>query len=276
VSAPLRKSSSGRSSSPPAFFLEPGASALGPRLSEEDERHATRVLRLAAGDALLGLDGRGGRHPLRIRALRKGMLELEPDGPSTREPAPGEQDSALPWFEVAVAWPRRNRAEDMLGRLVQLGTAAIRPLTAQQRGPEEVPEEAPARLLRVAREACKQSGRTWLPELEPACTPEALAIARASAVFALLDPAAALSFDTWLRSLSPSPLGIGTRTRPIVLVVGPEGGLTDPESEALLARGASAAWLGPHVLRVETAAEAAMAIAAVVHGRPARPSTLEG
>ena len=52
-----------------------------------------------------------------------------------------------------------------------------------------------------------------------------------------------------------------------MLVIGPEGGLTDAEHEALEARGASRVWIGPHVLRVETAAEAAMAIAGVLHGR---------
>jgi 16S rRNA (uracil1498-N3)-methyltransferase len=52
-----------------------------------------------------------------------------------------------------------------------------------------------------------------------------------------------------------------------VLVIGPEGGLTEGERDALRDSGASATWLGPHVLRVETAAEAAMAIAAVHLGR---------
>lgn len=258
-----------KSSSLAAFFLEPDSLGAEPRLLAEDAQHALRVLRLGPGADLIGLDGRGGRYPLRVRALRKNGLELEPTGPATHEPAPGEEDSSLPWFEMAVAWPRRNRVEDMLGRLVQLGAAAIRPLVALQRGPEGVPEEAPARLLRVAREACKQSGRTWLPEFEPARTPATLAGERAATI-AVLDPRAGLSFDTWLRSLRPSPLGVGTHLRPIVLVIGPEGGLTDEEREALLASGASATWLGPHLLRVETAAEAAMAIAAVLHGRPAR------
>ena len=259
------------SSSPPAFFLEPGRSPAEPRLLEEEARHATQVLRLGAGALLLGLDGRGGRQPLRVRALERRELALEPAGTPTHEPAPGEEGAPLPWFEVAVAWPRRNRVEDMLNRLVQLGAAAIRPLVARQRGPEEVPARAPERLLRVAREACKQAGRAWLPELEPALTPAELAAHHVGAALAVLEPDAALSFDAWLRSLRPGPLGLGTRTHPIVLVIGPEGGWTEEEREALRARGASATWLGPHVLRVETAAEAAMAIAGVIHGRTQAP-----
>jgi 16S rRNA (uracil1498-N3)-methyltransferase len=259
-----------RGASPPAFFLAPDSRAERPSLAAEDETHAARVLRLAAGDTLVGLDGRGGRQALRVTAVRKGHLELEAVGAPARDPAPGEEGSPLPWFELAVAWPRRNRVEDMLGRLVQLGAAAIRPLAARQRGPEEPPDGIPARLVRVLREACKQSGRSWVPELEPTLTPEELARARPTAVVAVLDPYQGLPFDIWLRSLQPSPAGIGTRTRPIVLVVGPEGGLTAEELEAFRQHGASSAWLAPHVLRVETAAEAAMAVAAVVHGRPVR------
>jgi 16S rRNA (uracil1498-N3)-methyltransferase len=254
---------------PPAFFLAPGSMAERPVLLEEDARHATQVLRLSTGDLLVGLDGRGGRYPLRVRARRRLELELEEVGPVERTPAPGEEGSPLPWIEVAVAWPRKNRVEGMLGRLVQLGAAAIRPLAARQRGPERDPEGGSERLLKIAREACKQSGRAWLPELEPVLAPAELVAACPQSTLAVLDPWAGLPLDTWLRSIHPAPHGIGTRARPIGFVIGPEGGLTDEERSALLEHGASPTWLAPHVLRVETAAEAAMAIAAVVHGRPA-------
>ncbi|HEX6885829.1 MAG TPA: RsmE family RNA methyltransferase [Planctomycetota bacterium] len=251
-----------------AFFLAPEASPAAPHLADEDVEHALRVLRLAAGDRLEGLDGRGGSLPLRVRSVARGRLDLEAAGPLQRTPEPGQEGSVLPWFELAVAWPRRSRVEDMLARLVQLGAAAIRPLAARQRGPEELPEGVSERLQRVAREACKQSRRRWLPVFEPSLAPAELAAARPISPIAVLDPRAGLSLDTWLRSLSPAPLATGTRARPIVLVIGPEGGLTEEELEPLETRGASRTWIGPHVLRVETAAEAAMAVAACVHGRP--------
>jgi len=257
-----------RALSPPAFFLADGARPGEPRLLPEDEQHATRVLRLGVGDLLVGLDGKGGRHPLRVRALRRGAVELEETGPAEVVPGPGQADAPLPWVEVAIAWPRRNRVEGMLDRLVQLGAAAIRPLAARQRGPGEAPEEASPRLQRVAREACKQSGRAWLPVFERTLTPEELARhLRPGSALAVLDPGAGLSLDTWLRSLRPAPIGLGARESPIVLVIGPEGGFAEEEREAFLVCGASSTWLGPHVLRVETAAEAAMAVTAVVHGR---------
>jgi 16S rRNA (uracil1498-N3)-methyltransferase len=180
--------------------------------------------------------------------------------------APGEPGSVLPWIEIAVSWPRKNRVEGMVSRLVQLGAAALLPLEALQRGPERTPAAASGRTLKVVREACKQCGRSWLAEVEPARTPLELVRSRQEAQLALLDPRGGMSFDTWLRSLRPSASTCGTRTRPIVLVIGPEGGFTADERRAFLEAGASPVWIGPHVLRVETAAEAAMAVAAAVLG----------
>lgn len=262
---------SGVSSAPrvPAFFLAEDASLEAPRLREEDEEHAVRVLRLAVDDGLDGLDGRGRRVPLRVARVVRGRLVLEVTGAVEEAPEPGQEGSSLPWFELAVSWPRKNRVEDMVGRLVQLGVAALRPLECRHRGPEEPLRAATERLKRVVREACKQSGRWWLPVLEASLTPARLAEVRSTCPLAVLDPHAGLSLDVWLRSLRPSPLGIGTRTRPIVLVIGPEGGLAEEELLALESRGGSPVWVGPHILRVETAAEAAMAVAGALHGHRA-------
>jgi 16S rRNA (uracil1498-N3)-methyltransferase len=251
----------------PAFFLAEEGGLEAPCLRDDDAEHALRVLRLGAGDALDGLDGRGNRLPLRIARVERGRAVLAVAGSVASVPEPGQEGSALPWFEVAVGWPRRTRVEDMVGRLVQLGAAAIRPLLCERRGPEEPPRHPGERLLRVAREACKQSGRLWLPEFGEPLAPRALAEARSSSPIAVLAPRAGLPLDTWLRSLRPSPLGTGTRARPIVLAIGPEGGWAPEELEALEVLGASRVALGPHVLRVETAAEAAMAVAGVVHAR---------
>jgi 16S rRNA (uracil1498-N3)-methyltransferase len=122
----------------------------------------------------------------------------------------------------------------------------------------------------VAREAIKQCGRAWLPRFLPPLPVAELARTVPGTDLAVLDPRAGLPFDLWLRSLRPSPADLGTEARPIVLAVGPEGGLSAGELELLAARGASLVWLAPHVLRIETAAEAAMAVAGAVHGARAR------
>jgi 16S rRNA (uracil1498-N3)-methyltransferase len=248
---------------PPRFFLAERA-AGDPELAPGESEHAVRVLRLRAGDQVMGVDGRGTLQPLEVRAVRGQRLELALAGPARLEPAPGDIGSPLPWIEVAVAFPRKARAEEMLGRLVQLGASGIVPLLARQANAAEVPRETPERWLKLTREALKQCERAWLPVLHAARSPADLARARKGSPIALLDLHAGMPFDAWLRSLRPSPQGHGTRARPITLAIGPEGGFAPEESEALRAAGAQAVRLSPYVLRIETAAEAAIATAAAV------------
>ena len=257
----------------PAFLLAappgPGPVELGPG----EEEHGLRVLRMRVGDPALGLDGQGGRWRLVVTAVERRRLVLEADGPREEEPPPGEPGAPLPWVEVAVAWPRKQRGEDMLGRLVQLGAAAVTPLAARHASTPP-PPEPPERWGRLIREHAKQCGRLWLPELRPTASCEALAdrigpgaTATATgngAAVAFLEPGGSMGLDTWVRSLPLGPSLLGTRARPILLVVGPEGGFADDERRVLLDRGATSTRLGPHVLRVETAAEAALAITAVL------------
>lgn len=251
-------------SRPPAFFLAEGQLD---ELQPEEAEHAQKVLRLAPGDLLTGLDGRGGRYPLRVRALTKRALTLESAGEPELEPAPGAEGAPLPWFEVAVSWPKRNRVEEMVNRLTQLGAAAIRPLACVRRGPEEVPSEVPARIQRVAREAVKQSGRAWLPRFQAMTSAAELLKHVEAPHLAILDPSGAMPLDWWLRSLQTSPAGYGTEARPVVFAVGPEGGFTEEELAAWRDAGASVVRMGPFVLRIETAAEAAMAAAGMLFGR---------
>jgi 16S rRNA (uracil1498-N3)-methyltransferase len=249
----------------PRFFLATPHRAAAPRLLAGEAQHALRVLRLGPGDPLLGLDGEGGLWPLRIARAERDELELAPAGEPERDPAPGEPGAPLPWIELAVSWPRKGRAEEMLSALVQLGAAAITPLDARWRGNAPAPRAPDERWLRIAREACKQCERTWLPELSEAKAPSRLLEERAGAAIAVLDARQGMSFDTWARSIVPGhTAGIGTRERPILLAVGPEGGFTPEERELFLLRGATFVSLAPHVLRVETAAVAALAVAVCI------------
>jgi len=238
------------------FFLEVTPEQGAPRLVEDDEEHARRVLRVAAGDRLLGLDGLGSAWPLRVERVTRSALDLAPDGPPLREVEPGAPLAALPWIEIAVCLPRGARAEDMLDRLVQLGVAAVQPLIAErtQGFARELSRARLDRLKRVAREACKQSRRSWLPSVhDPLSIAELVALREATAT-CLLAPDAPRRLLDWAAG-APN----GTRRSPLRLVVGPEAGFTEQEERELADSGAATACLGPHVLRIETAAEAAAA-----------------
>lgn len=245
----------------PRFFVtDPpaeGELALGP----EESTHAARVLRLGPGDAFEALDGEGARWNCELLEVgRRRAVARVLSGPVV-EPAPGEPGSDLPWIEAAIAWPKKGRAEDMLGPLTQLGVASIRPLEATFSNARKLDAEPPERWHKLVREAVKQCGRAHLPRFVPPTSIVGLAGELEGAATAVLDQAGSLSLDVWLRSLPPAGEGrIGTRLRPLRLIVGPEGGFADAEREALLQAGATFTRLGPHVLRVEVAALAALAI----------------
>jgi 16S rRNA (uracil1498-N3)-methyltransferase len=236
------------------FLLEVTPDQGVPRLAPGDLQHALRVLRLGVGDHLIGLDGQGQAWPLEVLVAEKRSLELGPAGPKIALPAPGEAGSGLPWIELHAPLPKAGRAEELVSTLTQLGLARLTPLVTERTAGQarEVSEGRLARLIRAAQEALKQSGRLWMPEFGPLGGLQDLP-GPAESHF-VLSPSAQLPLKDALVGLQP---GI-----PISLVAGPEGGLTEAEEASLVASGATLVGLGPHILRIETAATAAVAIAA--------------
>ncbi len=242
------------------FFLDPSSTPSEPRLAPDDERHASTVLRLDVGERLLGLDGAGSTFPLRVAATGRRAFRVEADGEPVREPEPGHPAAALPWIELAVAWPKAARGEEMLGRLVQLGAMGITPLIAKQSGPRSAPSPGDGRmrrLERIARESCKQCRRGWLPIIRAARTTEELGATFPRGSFTHLDPGAKLSFAGWARKAASDRKG--NSQQPLLLCIGPEGGFTTDEIQCLRDAGSNGTNLHPNILRIETAAEAALA-----------------
>jgi 16S rRNA (uracil1498-N3)-methyltransferase len=236
-------------------------------LAERDAAHALRVLRLRPGDTLVGLDGRGGSWPLRIRAIERDRPVLERAGDAVTEPRPGAPGSPLPWIEVALSLPRAGRAEDIVDALTQLGAAAISPIVCErtQGAARDVPESRTERWRRAAEEACKQSGRLWLPLLSPPRDIDAWIDANAAADLVVLSPESETAgcratFSEWIDQRLATTKS-WTADSPLRIAIGPEGGFSPAEIERLCTRGAALASLGPHTLRIETAAAAALAIA---------------
>jgi 16S rRNA (uracil1498-N3)-methyltransferase len=118
--------------------------------------------------------------------------------------------------------------------------------------------KALARWRTTVREAAKQSRRAWIPDVaEPVTTRQLVELVRKSAITIVLDAAAGAG----IREVVLPTEG------DLVLVVGPEGGISESESETLLAAGAQVARLGPTVLRASTAATAAIAALGVLTPR---------
>ena len=168
---------------------------------------------------------------------------------------------------------RGRRAEELVGRLVQLGAARLVPVRFERASAEArgAGEGRRTRLERIALEALKQSGRAWPLEIGQEQGLEGLltgaagaagAVGSAEAERLVLDPAAPLRLSAWLAARRARSPCAWTRAAPLCVVVGPEGGLTAEEGARLGASGATPVALGPYVLRIETAAEAAVAVLA--------------
>jgi 16S rRNA (uracil1498-N3)-methyltransferase len=159
-----------------------------------------------------------------------------------------------PRLIIAQALPKGDRGELAVELMTEVGIDAVVPWAAERsitRWQGDRGDRALAKWRATAREAAKQSRRAWLPEVSALVTTASLAKQVSAAASALVLEADA---PAKLHELSLPDDG------DIVLVVGPEGGISPAERAALLDVGAIEARLGPTVLRTSTAGAAAAAI----------------
>ena len=221
------------------FFLSSAPRSGRGLLVGDEARHLVRVLRAGVGAEIRVFDGAGGEWHARVASI--GRDEVILDMGATLPAAPGVEPPVV----LAVALPKGERQKWLVEKLTELGVARLVPLVTA-RGVAEATPAALERLRRGVVEACKQCGRSVLMEIgEPRTVAAACADLPAGGRAILCDPDARPLDAAHLRD-AMAVLGL----------VGPEGGFTTEEVAAAVAAGAVAAQLGPHVLRVETAAVA--------------------
>jgi 16S rRNA (uracil1498-N3)-methyltransferase len=225
------------------WFPDADIHAAALEVDGEEARHALRVKRLEAGDAVEVLTGRG--HVIR-GVIETGGKQGRGWRLSLRVVSVEQLDAPVPRVELWTAPPKGSRLEQLIDQASQAGAASWAPLRSE-RAVVEPGEGRLARLSRVASESAKQSGRAWAMTIEAGGTPAEALRAPPGTDVVIADASGG--------AYTPAP-GAGV----VRLLIGPEGGWT--ESEMALARtsGARVAWLGPHVMRIETAAVAAVAI----------------
>ncbi|MGO9077998.1 MAG: 16S rRNA (uracil(1498)-N(3))-methyltransferase [Streptosporangiaceae bacterium] len=233
---------------PPVFVA--GRSGLAHdhvMLAGPEGRHATTVRRIAAGERVDLTDGQGTLAECTVTAARPGTLEL---AVRARRVQPPPQ----PRLVVVQGIPKGDRGELAVEIMTEVGVDVLIPWAAERCVARWRPERADRALGRwrvTAREAAKQSRRSWFPEVTEAMDTAALASRVAAARLALvLDPAAS-------QPLAATAL---PADGDIVLIVGPEGGISPAEAAALAAAGAGSARLGPAVLRASSAGAVAAAL----------------
>jgi 16S rRNA (uracil1498-N3)-methyltransferase len=164
------------------------------------------------------------------------------------------ESEALPQITVYLSIFKFDRLEWALEKLTELGVTGISPVIAQ-RTEKHLAKAAEARVERwrkIAREASQQSRRIAPPQIaDPVALKPAIAEIQGSRIV-LVETEEQLSLKAALKECQP----------PLALAFGPEGGWSEAELELFAASGWKAASLGHTILRAETAAIAAVAVAA--------------
>jgi len=233
---------------PPVFFADRAALLRDVViLSGAEGRHAATVRRLRPGERVDVGDGAGLVAGCVVTGHSGSGLEL---AVRARREVPRPD----PLITVIQAIPKGERGELAVEEMTEVGVDRIVPWAAARCIPVWVGERGARSLAKwraTAREAAKQSRRAWIPEVTQAVSAvDATQVIAKAACAILLEPDAAEG----LAALRPPESG------DLILIVGPEGGITDDESAAFHSAGATARRLGPTVLRASTAGAVAAAI----------------
>jgi len=202
----------------------------------DEARHLARVMRCTVGDEVVVFDGSGTSWRARVASIGRDEVMLD-----MGEAVTASRLTRVP-LTLAVALPKGERQKWLVEKLTELGVERLVPL-ATTRGVAEATPAAVERLSRGVIEACKQCGRDGLMQIGgPKSVAEVVGGTGGGAVLLVADR-------------NGVPLEeIATAGNLVVALVGPEGGFTAEELATVEAAGGRRVSLGPHVLRVETAA----------------------
>lgn len=240
-----------------AFYIEvagePGKVCNLPR---EESKHAARVLRLKVGDEICVMDGAGGRFLGRIGQVNGDEVAVTLLEPLDAHEAPVR-------VTLYQGLPKADKLDFIAQKLTELGAAVLTPVRMDRcvtKWDDRDAEKRRERLSRIAREAAKQCGRACALEIATARTwRQALEDMRHHDLLIVPWEEARGQRMKDVFAERPQAADIG-------IVVGPEGGMSEAEVQAMLGMGARAVTLGPRILRTETAAVVAAAMAMTLWG----------
>jgi 16S rRNA (uracil1498-N3)-methyltransferase len=221
------------------FHLDPAAWGETAVLAGEEARHAIRVLRLRVGDRITVFDGAGRSAPAQVLSLSKETATLRL-GTASQEPPPAVE------IVLAQAVLKGKAMDLLLQKSVELGVHVIQPLVTRHAvvQPGEGKED---KWRRIVLEACKQCGRSRVPEVRPVREFDGW-LGEASAGLRLI-----ASLAPGAPPMRQRVAAAGSPERAVVLV-GPEGDFSEEETALARAAGFEPVRLGGPVLRSETAA----------------------
>jgi 16S rRNA (uracil1498-N3)-methyltransferase len=215
--------------------------------------HLGKVLRLRQGDELILFNGDGLDHSAQIISISRGdVVVVIGTNHAPRNESPVD-------VTLLQGICRNHRMDMLIQKSTELGVHAIQPLVCERSVVKIEDQRIQKKVTHwqgVAISACEQCGRSRIPDIvEPQSLMTALGRLDAKTTRLMLDP----DGDDSMESAIGAP-------GPIVLLIGPEGGLTDAETAAAADAGFRRVRLGPRILRTETAPVAALSIIQYLKG----------
>jgi 16S rRNA (uracil1498-N3)-methyltransferase len=225
------------------FFVPDLPTQVGASYSfnSEDANHAIKVLRIEVGEIFRVSDGVGGWANVQVSEVTKRSLE-------TTVLEVGRQQPLEIQFTVVQALPKSDRAKEAVELLTEAGADVIVPWLANRSISRT---EVISKFATTAREASKQSRRLFIPQLHETV--------KERGVIELIKGAdLALVFHESAQVKLSEIITPQIKAKNVVIVIGPEGGITEEELAAFAAAGAHVAGLGRPILRSAHAGLAAL------------------
>jgi 16S rRNA (uracil1498-N3)-methyltransferase len=234
------------------FHVPTAAPGARVHLPEHAAHHAREVLRLRSGDGVRVFDGAGHEWAAILEAVTRREVTAH-----LGEAVKPRAESPLR-LVLALSPLKGDRMELVVQKATELGVDEIWPVVTARTDAAARPALQGSRQERwdkVASGAAEQCGRAVVPSIAPTAT---------------LDKLLGSAFDgtqaVLLERGAPPPLASLPRPESLLLLIGPAGGFEDWEAQRLEAAAFVAVGLGPRILRAETAAVAAVALAQALWG----------
>ena len=225
----------------------PLASGRALALPPSAARHV-QVLRMQPGETVTLFNGDGGEFDAVIERMGRSDVEVEVGSHRVVEREPARR------VHLVVGMPANERMDWLVEKAAELGAASIQPLLAQRsvlKLQGERAEKKQAHWQGVAIAACEQCGRNRVPQVRAV-------VAFAQWIAASGTPGQSRLLLSLASQAQPIRIAAGAHDE-VVLLSGPEGGLSPQEEELAVGIGFLRTTLGPRVLRAETAPLAALA-----------------
>jgi 16S rRNA (uracil1498-N3)-methyltransferase len=229
-------------------FATVPAPGLAVTLGGSEGKHAVNVRRMRVGEGIQLSDGKGLRVRGRVSALANSSLTVSIDTV--------EQESAPKvGLTIIQALAKGDRDELSIQAATELGCWAVVPWQAER----SISKWEGAKIAKsvdrwqtIVSEAAKQSLRVFEPLVaQPIGSKQLVASVKGFDLVLVLDPTAAEGLGS---------IGLTAEQKSVAVIVGPEGGISDHELEALEEAGAKRVHLGEPILRTSTAGVAAIAV----------------